>query len=315
MRQNSKLIAPVDDLTRLLLPLLMALAAGLIFSMLPRLIGAQAENKGQVLEVSPPSQEVTGDPGKTIEVSTKIRNNSQITKKFNVRIDNFVASGTEGQIALTEKSPYAVSNWASLSPSTFDLPAGKSQEVTARITIPAGSAGGRYGAFVFSVVGTSSPNAAALTQEIASLFLVKVNGPVTEKLSLTSILAPFFSEFGPIKLNMVFQNSGNIHMRPRGVITYKDIFGRTAGSSVMPVTNVFPGADRQVPITWDKKFLIGYFTAIADIKSGGNSNQNLSATTKFIVFPVRLVVIVIIVVFIIYLLRQRLLKALKALMG
>jgi hypothetical protein len=274
-----------------------------------------AQSAGQGLEVSPPSQEVAIDPGKTTIVKAKIRNKSNTTLPLSVHIEDFTAKGDQGQIELNSNSPYSVVSWTKVAPSSFSLAPGEEQEVTATITAPTDAAGGHFGSFVFSAQsGSQVKDAASVSQEIASLFLVRVSGPVDEKLSITSFSAPGYSEFGPVPFNITFTNGGNVYVKTFGLINVTDMFGRKVDDVVVTGTNVFPQADRVVSTNLNKKFLFGSYTATA-LMYYGSQNQSITATTTFFVFPTRIAVIVLVVLLLLYLMRKRLGKALKALFG
>jgi hypothetical protein len=272
-----------------------------------------AQDAGQGLEISPPSQEVSVDPGKTVTISAKIRNPGNNTLPIKVSVEDFTAEGDEGATAIVANSPYSITSWTKLSPSKFSLAPGDEQVVTATITAPANAAGGHYGSFVFSVTSdTQQKNAAAVTQEVASLFLVRVNGPVNEKLTLTSMSAPAYSEFGPVPFTLDFSNEGNVHVKPFGLINVQDMFGNKVADIVVSGENVFPGAQRLITAQLDKKFLIGRYSATALMYYGAH-NQNLTAETSFVVFPTRVAIIIVVVLILLYLMRKRLKKATKAL--
>jgi hypothetical protein len=281
-----------------------------------RSLSAQPANTQQALEVSPPTQEVKADPGQTITITATVANKSETTLPISVRVENFIAAGDEGQVALTETGPWAVSTWTTISPDEFSLKPGERKDVTAKISIPQGEAGGRYGSFVFSIAGAQGENTAtSLSQEVASLFLIRLSGDVNEQLTLKSLTAPEFSEFGPVPLVLTYENTGNVHLRPRGTITIKDMLGRIIGFVHADATNIFPGATRKVPLTFPKKLLIGRFTAEAAVRSGGTNRQELLAQTTFIIFPVRLAAIILMSAIVIFLLRKRIIKALKILLS
>lgn len=273
-----------------------------------------AQNAGQGLEISPPSQEVSVDPGKTVTVTAKIRNPGNKTLPIKVSIEDFTAQGEEGAVAIGANSKYSITSWTTVSPDNFSLAPGEDQVVTATITAPSDAAGGHYGSFVFSVTppSTGKKNAAAVAQEVASLFLVRVSGPVNEKLSLSGISAPAYSEFGPIPFTLDYKNEGNVHVKTFGLIHVQDMFGNKVADVVVNGTNVFPGAERLITAQLNKKFLIGSYTATA-IMYYGSHNQNLTAETSFIVFPVRIALIIIVIIIILILMRKRLKKATKAL--
>jgi hypothetical protein len=272
-----------------------------------------AQVAGQGLEVSPPSQDVSIDPGGTTTVTAKLRNPSSNTLPITVHIEDFTAKGDQGQVELTANSPYSVASWTKVSPAKFELAPGESQEVTATIKAPADAAGGHFGSFVFSVQPDSpNGNAATVSQEIASLFLVKVSGPVDEKLVIKDFTAPSFSEFGPVDLSVNFSNTGNVYVKAFGLVNVTDMFGHKVADIVVPGTNIFPNADRIVKAHLKNQFLFGNYSATA-IMYYGAQNQTLTATTSFFVFPVRIAAIVIVILFILFLMRKRLKKASRAL--
>ncbi len=274
---------------------------------------AQTQFNGQSLEVSPPSQDIEGNPGETVTIKAKVRNRNNVTNQVKVRIEDFTAEGDEGQVALIDKGPYAVTTWTTIEPESFTLGPGEDQEVTATIKIPKGTAGGRYGSFVFSLAAEGKEEATAkVAQEVASLFLLKINGPVKERLTLTEFKAPAFSEYGPVPFDLKFVNSGNIHVKTFGLINVQNMFGQKIADVVVPGTNIFPDATRVVHASLEKKFLFGPHTATA-IMYFGSGNQTLTATTSFTVFPLKLAVVTLLVVAFLFIARKRISKAMNAL--
>lgn len=268
---------------------------------------------GQALEVSPPSQEITADPGQRVTIHAKIRNSSGETVPMTVHIEDFSATGDEGQVALSQGgAAYSVVGWTKVTPSSFTLSGGEEQEVTATLTVPPQAAGGRYGAFIFAIKpDITGDNGAAVSQQIASLFLLRISGDVDERLSLTGMSSPVFSEFGPVTMNMKFANQGNIHVKTYGLVNVTDMFGHKVADIVVPGTNIFPGAERIVPSSLNKTFLFGRYTAHA-LMYYGSHNDVLTAQTTFYVFPVRIIGGLVLILVIFFLLRKRFKKAFKA---
>jgi hypothetical protein len=301
------------------LPILLLISAFILgLSVAVQFSHAQSGIEGQSLEVSPPSQEINADPGKTLTIKAKVRNRAQDPVPVTVRIEDFTAQGEEGQVALTEKGPWAVSTWTTVTPTQFQLTAGQTQEVTATVRIPAtGVAGGRYGSFVFAVEGVKPKGAgvASVAQEVASLFLIRVSGTVSERMAIDSFTAPAFMEFGPVPLTVKYRNDGNVHLKPKGVIAITDMFGQKVTDVVVDGVNVFPGAARSTTTTWQTQLGLGKYTATALIYTGGSKNETMTSTATFILFPIRIAVVVALILFGLYLLRKRIGKSLKALMG
>lgn len=270
----------------------------------------------QSLEVSPPSQEVKVEVGKPTIVKTKLRNKSFSEIKIKVRIEDFMASGQDGQVALVDKKEASMKDWGLLSIETFSLKPNEVKEITAMITLPDNLVGGQYGAFVFSVVGDApSAGEAALAQEVASLFLLRVDGEVKEDLILTDFMVPRFKEFSPVPMEIKFKNSGNVHIKPFGIINVRNVFGKTVKDIVVKgETNVLPGATRIVRASLEKPFLFGFYTAEA-LMNYGSKNDSLSSTVNFVVLPVRFIVAVLIVLYVLYKGRKRLKRVWAALAG
>lgn len=276
---------------------------------------AQNLTSSQTLEVSPPSQEFKGDPGATVKVKAKVRNKSASSVSITTRIEDFTASGEGGQVALTDSGPYAISSWMTLDTPVFVLKPGETKEVTGTAKIPLGFAGGRYGSFVFSVGGASAgAGSAAVSQEVASLFLLRISGPMTEQLLIDSFSAPSFLEFGPVPMDLAFTNKGNVHVKANGLINVRDVFGNTTADIVFRGENVFPDATRKQSVYLDRKWLFGPYTAQA-VLTYGSKNESITSTTTFFVFPLRVVVAIVIVGLVLFVMRKRLRKAFKALVG
>lgn len=297
------------------LPLVL-IAVSIILLVSSRFSLAQSPVSSQSLEVSPPSQELKADPGQVVTIRAKLRNRSNESINVKARVEDFTATGEEGQVALIEKSQYSIASWTKIEPEEFSLKGSETKEVTATISVPKDAAGGRYGSFVFSVGGgPGTGSTTSVGQEIASLFLVKISGPVTENLSLVEFSAPSFVEFGPVPFTLKFTNSGNVHVKPFGLVNVRNMFGKTVQDVVVAgQANIFPSASRVVVVNLNKKWLIGPYTAEA-VLNYGSKNESLHAQTTFFVFPVRVAAAVALLLIVLYLSRKRIRLALKALMG
>jgi hypothetical protein len=156
---------------------------------------------------------------------------------------------------------------------------------------------------------------AAISQEIASLFLIDIAGPRDEKLAITGFSAPDFLEFGPVPFTIMFKNSGNVHLKAGGVIAVSDMFGRKVADVVQTPTNIFPGGERKISFKWNQQLLFGRYTAQAIINTNGTKNQTLTAETSFTVFPIRIAAIIVLAIVLVFLIRKRLSRAARALIG
>lgn len=288
-----------------------AFALGLLLLAFP--VAAQSPNADRSIEVSPPSQEIEASAGETVTAKASIRNKGSVSLPISVRVEDFVAEGEEGQVALKGEEGDSIAKISEISPESFTLEPGQTREVTVSVDLPENAAGGRYGAMVFSVDSDSNDdNAAGISQEVASLFLVRVGGDVNETLALSKFSAPAFSESGPVPFSLTFSNGGNVHIKPYGLINVTDMFGNKVSDVVIAPTNILPGATRVITANLDKRFLIGPYKATAIIYYGTETKDSINAETSFTVIPYKLLAVLALVLFLLYRSRKRVRKALKA---
>lgn len=298
-------------LIRLLLVVSLALAFSVMYSP-TRAQQSPEPDKG--IQVSPPTQEKTADPGSTVQFTAKVTNQGDSNLPVTVQVNAITQSGDEGQVSLLSTTE-DIAGWTTVTPTSFTLPKGGSQEVTATVTVPKDAAGGHYGSIVFNLAGTPTAQGPGLSQQVGSLFLLTINGTLQEKMSVVSFKAPSFSESGPINFDLTLKNSGNVHVKPEGLITVTDMFGRQVASVPIDGQNVFPGKNRIMQTTLNKQWLVGPLTAEAVMYYGTVNRQSLDATTSFFVFPYRLALAGLLVIIVLYLLRKRIGKAAGALAG
>ncbi|MCL5433100.1 MAG: hypothetical protein M1524_03220 [Patescibacteria group bacterium] len=153
---------------------------------------------------------------------------------------------------------------------------------------------------------------AVVSQEIGALILVKIPGDVNEKALLESFASQkAFYMSGPAKFDIRVKNESTVHLKPEGTIIIKDMFGKKDASYVES-RNILPDATRKLLSTWNKKFLIGKYTANLTLFYG-ESNQVIYSSTDFYAFPVKEGAIILGVLIILFFLRKRLFRAIKAL--
>jgi hypothetical protein len=110
----------------------------------------------------------------------------------------------------TEKVPITIENKESLSP------------------------GGHYGAILATPTNTGSdPKKVAINQVLTTLLFVKKQGGEVYRLGLQDIKVQSHLFTAPSGISLRFQNSGNVHVIPRGLITVTDPGGRVIKQGVI----------------------------------------------------------------------------------
>jgi hypothetical protein len=270
---------------------------------------AQATSAGaaQGLQISPALVELNATPGKTYTVTLHVTNVTASDLAYGTSADDFNAADETGtpHILLDSTLPSTVSirSWiASIAP--FTLRAGKSQVITAQITVPTNAEpGGHYGVLRFS---GSAPElkdtGVGLSASAGVLMLIRVDGAITEKASLASFFSETngtqssFFESGPLTFVTRIKNDGNIHVKPIGSIELRDAFGGLV--TTMPVnadkSNVLPSSTRRFEAQYNNTWMFGLYTANLTL-GYGTTGQAITSTISFWVIPYKLILICLLV--------------------
>ncbi len=246
---------------------------GLIFA-------CQTLAQGTTIGISPVTFELTANPGDTIVNQIKVYNPSEDTTiGIAMEVEDITPRGEEGQVSAepAESETFSLMKWVKVEPADFVL-SPKSQEfVTFTITVPQNAEpGGHYGAVLARTKMATGPGftGAAISQRVGSVILLSVAGEVKEELKVSDFTVPYYSEYGPINFSAKFENTGTIHVKPKGYITITDWLGRKVADLEIPERNVLPGAVRKIDIPWNTKWLLsGRYTATLH---GSYGTANLS---------------------------------------
>ncbi|MCL4367510.1 hypothetical protein M1563_05080 [Patescibacteria group bacterium] len=282
---------------------------------LPSGVHAQQTNLG--MAISPPTFEISANPGDTLQNTIKLTNLTNDPLNVSVDRRNFTAIGEEGAVGLTnEETTFSLASWITVDPEQVTVPAKQSYIFSFKINVPLNAEpGGHFGSIVFRTGGVKQNQAgAAVTQELGSLILLKVAGDTTTKASVASFnSAQNLWEYGPVVFDTRVTNEGNVHVKPTGTITITDVLGQKVATIQLDQRNVLPGATRKVDSAWNQHLLFGKYTATLSLVYG--NGQLLTATTTFIGFPYKIAAVVLVVLIIITFFLYRMRRRLKLAMG
>jgi len=249
----------------------------------------QPVSQVNAITLSPLTFELIANPGDTITNVIRVTNSDGFQVGIFIDIDDFVPAGEEGRVALEDPSEnlaYSLARWITVSPETFVLASGESKEVQFTINVPLNAEpGGHYS----SLLATISANAVdtggvSIAQKVGSLLLLSVAGDVEEKVHIAEFSAPNFSEYGPVTLLTRFENTGTVHVKPRGFILIKNIFGKEVDKINLPQKNVLPNSIRRTEIPWGERYMFGKYEATLTAIYG-STNEPISAVMTFWVIP------------------------------
>lgn len=283
----------------------------------------------KAITLIPPSIEFTVKPGETIKTKVKLVNETSGALEEFSSTANFRAKDESGTPEFIEETnPEDLASWIKIERGPFTLEPGGRVEIPVEINVPANAdPGGHFAGILFSTekpVATGE-SGVAISTKIGTLVLVRVEGEVRE----SAAIASFTTGSGktgfhrlPIDFSVRIQNSGNVHVRPNGSITIRNMLGGT--TTILPVNTtqgaVLPASVRKFEAVWEKSsltgksnffkefayewqnFALGPYTASLTMTYGLDNSRTLTSTVRFFVFPWRvLLMTVILLVLIIWL--------------
>jgi len=280
-----------------------ALSIALAFSSFVRPQIARADSIG----LTPPKFELLGNPGDTVNEKIKVENRDNSDTTYQIDVEDFKAADDDGSVSLVDDpnapaTNFSLAQWVTVEPKRVTVPAGQEKVIDVTIKIPKDAEpGGHYASVLVHVAGISTAEgSASVESRVGTLVLLRVSGAITEKLNVDIFKTnESYYQQGPVEFELRTTNTGNVHVAPAGTIVITNMFGKKIQEIPLTTANVLPGSSRIVRTTLDNKGLLGRYTATL-VANYGQSKQNITATTSFIVFPVYLIVIIVVVFLVLY---------------
>lgn len=214
----------------------MALALGLIFSFTsvqPAAAVSSQTNTANTLKVSPVRSDIEVKPGETHTVKVGVTNLTGGDISVRPVTNDFIAGDERGTPALILDADkfaptHSLKRYMQPLPDVV-IPAGKLKMVEVVIVVPKDAqAGGYFGAIRFAPTTPDGGGEVNLSASVASLILMTVPGPTTEKLDLTDFEVQQNGKNGKIfrtpdnlQLSFRFTSSSNVQVAPFGKISVK----------------------------------------------------------------------------------------------
>lgn len=243
--------------------------------------------------VEPGKTEIFINPGETVTKSITITSRINKTVKFKLTTEDMVGTNdSQSPIKLLgdERGPYSIKDLIKPEITEFSLDLGEKIIIPVTVSVPIDAEPrGYYGALIVSnepeVLGdsqsTQTEGKARLISRIGSLFLLRINGEGKEAgyLNNFKVIGPSksFYEKRPSGFEISFNNTGNVHLVPHGIITIKNILGKEVGSIPVDAYFSLPDSIRYREVLWQAGRGLGRYTANLSLYPGfGNDNQNMS---------------------------------------
>ena len=244
--------------------------------------------------ISPPSFEVSANPGDTIKNVVKVTNITTNPIALETLAKDFVAVGNEGAVELLDhNSSFSLASWINFNVETITLQPKQTALIDYQIKVPINAEpGGKFASLIFRTVPPKNTEVtgATLAQEIGALVLMRVAGDAKEYAKITEFKTDkSVYEYGPVEFTIIIKNEGSVHVRPKTNVTVTNILGKRVASISLGEKNVLPSAERKFNGLLSKKYMFGKYTATATAVYG-TKNTILTDTYSFIVIPYKVVI-------------------------
>lgn len=253
--------------------------------------------------VGPGKFEVEIAPGQTKIVEITVTNRLANQKQFKISFEDMMGS-TDPKKSMVllgaERGPYTLRDYLSVPDTEFQLNNGERIRIPVTISIPPDAEpGGHYGSVLISTVtkdatsgneNNAAPRSAVISR-IGTLFFISAPGEKDQSGSVenfTTRNSQSLFNSGPITFDILFENTGTVHLSPYGGISITNIFNEEVGFVELQPWYVLPSSLRSREIDWNRDFLFGKYVAHLKLNRGYN-NEIDEATVTFWVIPWTLV--------------------------
>lgn len=246
------------------------------------------------LEIKPAIVEESINPGDTRQFAVSVKNISDSSKIFYLQTEDIKGLDSNGLPVFApegESTGFELSSWIVLPQSSVSFGPGETRSIifTAKVPLNA-SPGSHFGGIFFSeqpLAQETSGSSVAL--KVGPIVSMRIAGDIRESARLREISTGKLIYRTPtVDLQTKVENTGNVLVRPRGLIQITNMLGKEVGT--IPVNDsvapVFPGADRVYGVSWTYNgFAFGRYQAIVTLSYGEEAQKTISGTTSFWILP------------------------------
>jgi hypothetical protein len=284
--------------------LLLTLSLILIFSSV-----SFGQNGGSGFRVTPVRSEFVIEKGESNEQVISVTNLSDQDTTAGVVINDFVPADNEtGEPrVLLDNTQSEGNSFKSIATTQESITLGprETKDIKLQIKVPENATtGGYYGVLRFEGKTDNNDNNIALAASVGTIFLVTVPGDIKEELILTELATAsngstsrIFINTKDIEIVTRLKNTGNIHVKPYGVIDIKDSKNNVIESfdlnNTEPRANVLPDSTRKFENKLQNKDWFGKYTVSANLGYGSGGSL-ITAKNTFWVIPIWVVIVAVV---------------------
>jgi hypothetical protein len=247
---------------------------------------AQPAKQSQIaLGVSPAIAELVLEPGQPKKFVITVTNIIDVALPVKVTAASLQL---QEEVADEHRALFDASKWIQVAEPEFILYPRQQKTISITATSPVNTEpGGHYATIFFQPLVPAEAvknNTALIGSKVGALTLFVVRGAIEEAADV-NLDAPLFSQHGPVELSLHIKNPGNVHFMPTGSVKIRNREGVVVATVPLPPTLVLPKTTKTIPIKWDNKKQIGYFSAQASVRYGARQTSLSDGSVGFWILP------------------------------
>ncbi len=267
----------------------------------------------RAVTVSPVRYDFEIAPGRSVQDSVRVLNDTDQRETFTLHAENFIANGEDGdQLYLPEDELTDLASWIRFGEPSVTLDPGESADVLFTIEAPGESVpGGHYATMFFTRGGgEESGSVIGISEQVGVLLLVRVPGQIREEVVIESLRVKpdGILNYLPAVFETRVRNVGSVHLYPQGAVTIRNFLGNVVARIPLNPhrSAVLPNSVRRIESGWVKtpeiflggffaelrnewqNFAFGRYTASVEMAYGFQQMQLNGESVSFWVFPWRL---------------------------
>jgi hypothetical protein len=262
------------------------------------------ENVEDRFVISPVNLEVTLSPGEETTQNLILVNRLGKTANFKISKEDFVGSEDpeKATVFLGDEAAGVTSakEWIIPEIGEMNLNHGDRLNLPVTIKIPENAAAGSHYAAIFAAVSGSEQGEGKakvkVVSRVGTLVLINVPGNNIESGEVSDFRTDksFYRE-GPIEFSAVFKNTGNIYQKAKGEIAIRNILGTEIAHIPVKDWTILSNSSRKQTTDWDRKWLMGRYTADLTVFYGLGGNLKDSRQLVFFAFPWHMAILILVI--------------------
>ncbi len=276
------------------------------------LVGAQSAGaQAQGISIKPAVIEDRVAPGAVYNYSIKVTNVSDAEKTYFLSAQDIKGLDNGGLPIFatdSEKTPYELSSWISLSVTSVTIAPHQEKEVSFSVRVPQDASPGAHfgGIFLDDTPAKLHSTGSSIAMKVGPIINLRIAGNATEDAQMREFSTAHivYGSAGDVSFQVKVANLGNVLVRPRGFIEITDMRGSKI--DVIKLNDagagVFPAADKIFSVAWKyDRFAFGRYQAVASLVYGEDGQKTISAATSFWVLPLKPILTVLGSIFVVLL--------------